>query len=261
METPQPNPPTAPPDSPPPPQTFDACDRFFSIDELLTLFLESSPPLVLLNCTRVCTKWNSIIIDSPLLQQNLFLEQVESEQDDATSEQDSTPPRLNPILWQVFGPILATETEPHHSAPETTYEDLESLPWARDGTTLSARARTAFAREEASWRNMYISQPPLSRLDWWHTWTVLQPSLTPRARGWGHQDLPSTPLTLGLLWDLLESRLFRGCSARISYFVQGMDPAEDETAGKMEKFWRRRGNARVHEFDGAGEDPDASGVE
>lgn len=227
------------------PPTFDACNRFFSIDELLTLFLESAPPLVLLHCQRVCRKWNHIIADSTLLQQNLFLEPSDADE----------PPRLNPILWQVFGPLLATPAEPHHSAAGTVYEDLSNLPWARDGASLDALSPLVFAREEASWRRMYISQPPIDRLDWWHTWSVIEqpitsPSETPQGgSGWGHQDLTSTPLTLGLLWDLLESRLYRGCEARISYFPQGQAPEDDETAGDDEREWARDPSSIFRVFD------------
>lgn len=217
-----------------PAPSFDACDRFFSIDELLTIFLESAPTLVLLNCQRVCRKWNQIIADSPLLQENLFLEPTENKGSR----------RINPILWKVFGPVLATPTEPHHSSPGIVYEDLAALPWARH---LESTSSLAFARQEASWRRMYISQPPIDRLDWWHTWSVADES-PESGSGWGHQDLPSTPLTLDILWDLLESRLYRGCEARVFYFPEGQSPEDDETAGVDEQDWARDPTSQLRGF-------------
>lgn len=202
---------------------------------------------MLLNCQRVCRKWNQIISDSTLLQQNLFFEPSDSNET----------PILNPILWEVFGPVLATSIEPHHSFHGTDYEHLEALPWARDGRTLEAPSRLAFAREEASWRNMYISQPPIDRLDWWHTWEVIQElNTSPSSQeddsasgsGWGHQDLPSTPLTLGILWDLLESRLYRGAETRVYYFPQGMDPEDDEMACVEEKLWAHDPSSQFRGF-------------
>lgn len=212
-----------------------ACIRFFAIDELLTLFLESAPTLVLLNCQRVCRKWNEIIADSTLMQEHLSL----------SPSEDETSPSLNPILWQCFGPVLATPSVPHHSKDSIAYKDLYTLPWAHDGKTLRARSRMAFARKEASWRRMLVSQPPISRLDWWHSWS----SSSSTSGGWGHQDLPYD-LTLGHLWDLLESRLYRGCKARITYFPNGIDPEEDETAGEMEREWAADGESQHRGFAG-----------
>lgn len=220
-----------------------ACEQFFSIDELVTLFLEKAPNLVLLNCQRVCRKWNEMIQDSETLQQHLFL----------SPSEDQTTPTLNPILWQRFNSILATHTYPHHSTPQITYADLSQLPWARDGEIMDARARQAFARDEASWRGMYISQPPITRMDWWHSWSMDPLEIDDDEEnwgrsGWGHQDLESEPITLGLLWDLLESRLFRECEARICYFPDGMDPAEDETASPEEVEWVKDSTSQLRGF-------------
>lgn len=221
-------------------QVFQACDRFFAIPELVEIFLEKASIQVLMNCQRVCNAWKGAIDRSDRLQEALFVRAAASTQ----------AIELNPILRSHFAPILAPPVtndeewnDEHSSTKEMISQNcnasqLSSLPWARDGKALDAKARQAYARPEASWRNMFVSQPPISRLDWWHKWVeksfVSENSesgdweLRSRARGstdviagWGHQDLNDTHITIGMLWDLVEARLVRGCRARLMYFPVG----------------------------------------
>ncbi|KAK5126801.1 hypothetical protein LTR85_009735 [Meristemomyces frigidus] len=250
----------------------EACDRFFSIDELVTLLLHQAPTRVLINCQVVCTLWNTIITRSPVLQKKLFLlpstRPWEDEEEDygADSESSETSesspaatgrkavqnvsnkkdtPTLNPVLAEMFAPILAS-----HDLGSSTwcdYSQLSSLPWAKTGTQLDSRSREAFARQEASWRSMLVSQPPIYRLDWWHEWTTTDNHRS----GWGHQDYgrpgnQDVPITLGMLWDLVESRLLRGCSAQILYFPEGKAPADDAMAIVEEKEWASGGHGQQH---------------
>jgi hypothetical protein len=112
---------------------------------------------------------------------------------------------------------------------------------------MDAPSRRAFARKEASWRLMLVSQPPTSRIDWWHKYTHRRsddrdPRLASRdnsmyvsRHGWGHQyDIEDT-VTLGMLWDLVESRMTRGCSALIQLFPNGMPVEDDAHASEEEK--------------------------
>lgn len=208
-----------------------ACGRFFAIPELVSLFLEHAPTLVLINCTGVCKQWASMIANSQTLQENLFqyIRRVDR----------SKKVRLNPILCELFGPMLWTN---HGATPRyCTYEELSALPWARDGQHMDAKARIAFARREASWRAMLVSQPPISRLDWWHIWDVAEDPGREEA-GWpscggGHQDLGDRPLQLGLLYDLVEARLRRGCRAMIQYFPEGQAVTGDRFASEHELEW------------------------
>jgi hypothetical protein len=236
---------------------FDACDRFFSIPELVNLFLEQCSTKVLLNCTLVCCDWEYNIRRSKLLQEHLFLEP------DGTPRSET---RLNPILESHFSPILC-----HHQADTNlssgaaiarleagrncVAEDLTSTSWAR-GTSLDAPTRLAFIHDEASWRQMLVSQPPISRIDWWHEWAVdssvagdikswvartifNQDNLA--ACGWGHQDQDRQYVTLGMLWDLVESRLSRGCAVRVQYFPFGKTVEDDPYATTEERNWIARG--------------------
>lgn len=256
----------------------EACERFFSIDELVALFLHQAPTLVLVNCQRVCTLWHSIITTSPALQKSLFLLpsstdspswSEDEEEPDFEDEEDfearfateSTPPEahrssnsqgspkakdriLNPVLAECFAPILASSNL--GNSTWSFYSQLQTLPWAKTGTQLDSPARNAFAREEASWRQMLVSQPPIYRLDWWHEWATADNAWW----GWGHQDLGTfgnsdSPITLGMLWDLVEGRLRRGCSAQVVYFPAGQAVDGDATATETEKEWAR-GDGRQH---------------
>lgn len=263
----------------------EACDRFFSTDELVVTLLHDASTLALLKCMRVCTLWKSIIDQTPLLQERLFFKTASEElhprnfkaglnpntpesndssadddSDDGSAEHGSTsdkkhdevdaadegrtsvdPPVLNPILAECFAPVMATQEL--SSTSWCSYKDIEKLPWAKDGTGLDAPTRLAYAREEASWRRMLVSNPPIYRLDWWHEWDTSDavPEET-RMLGYGHQDFnrldgKEGPVTLGLLWDLIEGRLRRNCEAKILFFPAGQAAELDPTASEEEKEW------------------------
>jgi hypothetical protein len=229
----------------PRPSSFDACERFFGIAELLRTFLDHCPTSVLLNCTRVCRTWKDIIDQSTPLQEHLFFQPME--------EDEGINRRLNPML-EYFAPILIVGSTSKHVPSEASFaepKELISLRWARD-TSMDAPSRRAFAREEASWRDMLVSQPPISRIDWWHQWTH-NPDLAEDAGswcahgvfsgddeaacGWGHQDLDGKYVTLGMLWDLVEGRMARGCTARVQFFLDGLSAEADPDAHEEEKRW------------------------
>jgi hypothetical protein len=216
--------------------SFETCDQFFGITELLELFLQQCSPHVLLNCTMVCRTWSQIIHESPLLQEHLFLQ--------PTTAREGVKVTLNPML-AYFAPILVAKSASEEISCKENHvrrEDLTSLPWAR-GTSMDAPSRRAFAHRYASWRNMLVSQPPISRLDWWHEWThkcafTKDEDLgydNHHARGWGHQYSYEYPITLGLLWDIVEGRLARGCSALVQFFPDGMNVDDDAHAHEQER--------------------------
>lgn len=208
-------------------RSMAAHDRFFSIDELVELFLIHAEPSVLLNCQRVCQRWNLMIKYSKALQD---------------------PVRINPILTSHFAPLL--DCQPLTLSQDSvaiqsrvcTYTDLSLTKWFRDGAHANAPARLAFARKEASWRKMIISQPPITRLDWWHSWESFERSRQydhPLLNGVGHEYY-NEPLTLGFLWDWIEARLVRGCSAQVTFFLAGHSTIHDPSALREEKGWDQR---------------------
>jgi hypothetical protein len=217
------------------PPSFEACDRFFSIAELLDIFLAQCSPRVLLNCTFVCRTWSRRIRETTLLREHLFLEPIEPCEGLVTV--------LNPML-AYFAPILVAKSTSEELSlnEEFVHADaVTSVPW-----NLDARSRHAFARREASWRGMFISQPPISRLDWWHEWVHDLAATADRSPvfsldddgpdGWGHQDLDEGQfVTLGMLWDLVEVRLIRQCDVLVQFFPQGMDVGQDPHAPEEER--------------------------
>ncbi|KAF2992982.1 hypothetical protein E8E13_000283 [Curvularia kusanoi] len=106
---------------------------------------------------------------------------------------------------------------------------------------------------------MQVSQPPLTRVDWWHEW-LLDPNVTDEdvewaARrgfnddqvevdGWGHQDRAQNFVTLGLLWDLVEGRLARNCLARVQYFLEGKAVEDDAFATEAERDFAARDDSQ-----------------
>lgn len=227
-----------------------ASGRFFAVYELVSHFLHQADADVLINCQRVCRFWNEIIEQTDTLQQNLFFVPLSADTD-TTFDGSVT---LNPIMTAYFAPLLGpleqicTSTDQYvlQSSP-CRYSDLEALPWAKDGTSEHAHARQAFARKEASWRRMLVTQPPIKALDWWHEWESANRQTEPRSShlpvraGTGHeQTLGYYYITLGMLWDILEPRLLRGCSAQVSFFVAAVSPDDDPTAGDAERMWFRK---------------------
>ena len=219
-------------------------DEVFATNELVSLILHQADAQALVNCRRVCGSWKDIIDDSQGLQARLFF-------DPATPCQER---QLNPFLASHFRPLLGpceilpkNNVPSHLRAPPCVYADLLKLPWARDGIHADAAARQAFARKEASWRRMLISQPAITRLDWiyafessnhiaLHEGYPSRPVLS--GEGIAHQNFEA--LTLGLLWDFLESRLLRGCGVSVTYFLSGGSAYDDPSAGRHEKAWETR---------------------
>lgn len=196
-----------------PDQSMSACIQFFLLVELVTLFLSQTETPVLVKCQRVCRGWLEIIQKSQDLQEDLYFKPLSETE---TGEEHLTV-TLNPMMSTHFGRIWAVqETSPlshHQYAAQCTrcnYLDLTTLPWAKDGTHATACARLAFAREEASWRNMLISQPPIRWLDWWHEWESSDRRSregfpdSPVRRGRGHHQNNAEFVKMGALWDLNE---------------------------------------------------------
>lgn len=162
---------------------------------------------------------------------------------------------VNPILESHFAPILSCQenhtlfsglpSKPLQS--ETcSYVDVAKLPWARDGTAFESPACRAFARKEASWRRMTVTQPPIDRLDLFHNWECagLASNGQPLLCGHGHEYF-DRPMTVGLLWDWIEARLTRECSLQITIFPEGCSSLDDPSAiSRYEKGWELKRVAR-----------------
>lgn len=99
----------------------------------------------LLLAQRVSKSWRDLIQSSPRLQQDLFFRPRE-----AKGSADGTRTRvLNPLLVEHM-PLWFSRGK------NVWRQRVTDVPWAE------TVARLAFMRKEASWRNMLITQPPLT---------------------------------------------------------------------------------------------------
>lgn len=132
-------------------------DRFFSIAELVELFLHEADTLELLKCQRVCRQWKEIIDASDVLQEKLFFRPLDN------YEETSPLVEMNPSLETHFAPILqflAEDSLPSHAlrTQNCLYADLQTLPgraMAQTPTPLPAsRSRvTVHPGEECTFRS------------------------------------------------------------------------------------------------------------
>jgi hypothetical protein len=207
------------------------------------MFLDECSPDGLLKCTMVCSDWNNIIQGTDLLQEHLFLKPADPENGSCR--------KLNPVLQSHFAPILCPDL-----ARPCNYADIATLAWAREFSVNESKCR-AFTRSEASWREMFVSQPPIERIDWWHEWLYDEDATNDdvsgdtrrefseeyvEVDGWGHQDHDREFVTLGMLWDLVEGRLARGCLVRVHYFLDGKAVEDDPFATEAERRHIAEGN-------------------
>lgn len=239
-----------------------ARDRFFSIAELVYLVLsyKDHSPAMLVNCQGVCRLWKDTIDQSSILQEKMFFRPVEEGEKGEGSQTGDV--LMNPVLEthfrEVFG--LNSRTELHarqfigdrwenkliaYRCINADYKTLLKLPWARDGTDPGAKACAAFARKEASWRRMLVSQPPIRHLHVWYTWMSEARKGQRSDSGGGHQELVPAgkiDVTIGMLWDILEAHLVRGSHGFVTFFVdkQGCDPSRDITKDSRPDYPERQ---------------------
>ncbi|KAK4183828.1 hypothetical protein QBC35DRAFT_507198 [Podospora australis] len=148
-------------------------DTVLNTVELLELILlHVDMGTLITSAQRVSQHWNRIITTSPALQQHLFFSPCPPSQ-----SPKQTP---NPLLPKYFHAFFATwSPEPNASIWQHRDEFLP-LSWSPTGVldnktiplTLlpfcdmanGRKVHLAFTRESASWRKMYISQPPPKRV-------------------------------------------------------------------------------------------------
>lgn len=207
-------------------------DKALATHELLELILSHvDAPTLLVSCQRVCTRWQGMIVQSPLLQQVLFLKpSTRRPAVDCPCDGGPYAQVLNPFLWRHFRALF-------HSAPGVPGSDdgprcekcgnmtgfgswdlaalrPGSLSRGKDKLSFADAGRDrwrqkAFMRAGASWRRMLITQPPILEAQHWTEWRgdrFIAPSL-------GVRETVSTAefpegLRMGQLYDLVFSVLF-----------------------------------------------------
>jgi hypothetical protein len=144
------------------------------IPELVESILFHLDNRTLLHATRVSRNFEAIITTSPTLQRKLFFcpEPRRSAPTISLASSKVTSPdtfplpfssqnvlyaHLNPLLVDSFPIFFPENSECHGLMRLFGYrEDFISLRWARDVATIAA-----YARSNASWRRMLVSNPPI----------------------------------------------------------------------------------------------------
>ena len=224
-----------------------ACATFFALDEMVLHLLFQADATTLFKCYGLCQKMHHMIEKSEELQRNMFLLRPHD-----VSPSDDFNISLNPYLFSLFGiTTSASSTTPrddHDAIKEVkltagSYHSLHNLPWARQGVQKGAAARQAFTRPEASWRHIYVSQPPMMQLHWTHRWwstntrTVRSGVEVPLNRGSGKRRADKVSITMGMAWDLVEALLLRECTVELS-FVIGEDTSQAQASRSNPNRWR-----------------------
>ncbi|RAK99969.1 uncharacterized protein BO80DRAFT_476998 [Aspergillus ibericus CBS 121593] len=123
--------------------------RIFIIPELLESILLNLDMHTLLISTRVSHLWNNLIKTSPRLQTALFL------LPQSTATASSQPRTKNPLLLDIIWPQFIArmlKTRPRPAYIGAWFPDI-----------ISTEKEEAYLRPEASWRRMFLHQPPTSR--------------------------------------------------------------------------------------------------
>ncbi|KAL2843909.1 hypothetical protein BJY01DRAFT_264108 [Aspergillus pseudoustus] len=182
-----------------------AKNKVLSLRELLECILANLPERDLLLAQRVSQQWRDIIINSPLLQKQLFFQPTSIR---PFFEEDQRV-NLNPLI-KILSPSFAKmETLPRcpnghfrGHGDEHGEREMRSQTWFQ-----SEERKKAFLRPEASWRRMFPSDPPprLRRMTAHLLGCGCGSRETLRGRlGKDYWHLNSDPgARMGLIWDVI----------------------------------------------------------
>lgn len=182
-----------------------AAQRVLETPELLEMVVSSMPPLQILLVQRVSTAWHDVISSSPTIQRLLFLKpnwNLEAKSFNARRpvNRPGDRPNNNRMLRRVLDGMYPTVTlkitndaeddvvgvsDPEDSfgvtAPRKDTPSSGHWSWDVNITYPANNLPTtnpAILYEKASWRNMYICQPPCTALHLVRRWqTSSQPAM------------------------------------------------------------------------------------
>ncbi|ORY12097.1 hypothetical protein BCR34DRAFT_600852 [Clohesyomyces aquaticus] len=126
---------------------MSACEDVIGTPELAEAILLQMTARDLLQAQRISRYIKILIQSSPRLQQALFFRAAPA----------SKKWFVNPLLRESFLPWIVIPHPEVRSLP--SHEDLERLDW-----TFTPERKDAFLRPEASWRRMFLIQPPPTEL-------------------------------------------------------------------------------------------------
>lgn len=182
--------------------SLPASTRAFDILELLELILlQVDQRTLLTSCLRINKTFNIFITSSARLQRRLYFR---ADTPNAARSPEGIPKgieyRTNPLLDDAFPnwfrngrwPKRVTSNSTHSGAE---YSVFHALPWNKHPK--------AWRYEKASWRKMFISQPPSYQLR-------IVNGLSPAAVITWKVNIPyRLGLTMGQLYDWVDWRMFR----------------------------------------------------
>lgn len=126
----------------------------FYIPEILTAILQNLTPRdLLVSAQRVNRLFHETTTKSPALRQLLYFDPSSPEFNDTTKF------NFNPLLRDAFFPFF-------QSSSNWGYKELDKCDWLSQLEAMewnkTPERITAFAREEASWRNMLLTEPSVT---------------------------------------------------------------------------------------------------
>ncbi|KAH7132080.1 hypothetical protein B0J11DRAFT_216540 [Dendryphion nanum] len=122
---------------------YSAVEHVFDTPELLEIILARLPQRDLLLAQQISKQFQAAIVSSPTLQQSLFFR--------PTPFKDPSIWTINPLLRKTFPPWFITYT--NNELPG--FEVFPTLDFNK-----SRRTKEAFLHPDASWRKMFLIQPP-----------------------------------------------------------------------------------------------------
>ncbi|KAK3059936.1 hypothetical protein LTS18_009714 [Coniosporium uncinatum] len=188
---------------------MEALHKVIETPELLELILLHLDARTLLHSQRTNRSFYELIKHSPYLQQALFFRPQS-----AANPKESTY-RTNPLLRDAFPTWFKHSMSdsmisyhPIHWNNPSESSIFEALPW-----NSNPEATSAFKRQEASWRRMLVTQPPVLAFDIQRTAHHWDSDVKRGRIDFGKND----GLRMGILYDLVEQFLLREQS--VAYFA------------------------------------------
>jgi hypothetical protein len=194
-----------------------AAERAFLIPEILETILLNIPPRdLLVDVQRVNRTWHNTAKGSPAIQRLLFFEPC--------PEYENRDPEFSVLLNEAFPPFFNHNPDDDEH-PKWTQESLSRIDW-----NSGPAKRDAYSRKEASWRQMLVVQPPITRINIFKSWS----SMTGLGKVKG-KIARLEGLRMGTLYDLVEEEAHAGTTTTSNDFdlEWHLPSVGDETPGPL----------------------------
>lgn len=170
-------------------------ERTLAIPELLTLIITHLHDTNKLKAQCVCKSWQDALTSNVSLQKQLHLEAS------TTSLDDDGTPSYSDLLIKTFLPFFQS-LPPSWIHTAQTRSSWTDMPWTRADPSVIA----AFTDSQASWRRALVRQPPPAKLEILEHVSAMGGTSIRKSYMLFTEE---KPLTMGVLYDLVEPFLFR----------------------------------------------------